>query len=306
MAFNPNQESVGPPEAQSQSSTKKPADKEGELKASFKFSFWFFRNKPFLKKVFMGLVIVVVAAPWTYTLIWLLDWAVITGPKERANLNTILDIKVSQEALANIAATPLYFSEAEIFAGGIGQYDIFSQVKNQNAKWWMEFQYRFVGEGLEGDWRNGFVLPDETKYITNLGVERAFRPRNIRLETRDIKYHRINNHLIPDYAEFKKERMDIVVSDTDFDPRAIQNKKNIALLSFMAKNNTAYDYWLIGFYTYLYRGDQLVALNYIGATEFLSGESRDLEIYFYEGLPAVSRYEIVPELNIFDEDGYIR
>jgi len=31
-----------------------------------------------------------------------------------------------------------------------------------------------------------------------------------------------------------------------------------------------------------------------------------LEIYFYEGLPAISKYEIVPELNIFDEDGYIK
>jgi len=306
MAFNPNQQPISQTETKEPNVSKKSSDKEGELKASFKFSYWFFRNKPFLKKVFMGIVIIIVAAPWTYTLIWLLDWAIITGPKERANLNMILDIKVSQEAITNVSAVPLDFGEAEIFAGGIGQYDIFSQVKNQNAKWWVEFQYRFVGEGLESDWRNGFILPGETKYITNLGVERAFRPRNIRLETRDIKFHRIDNHVIPDYAKFKKERMDIPISDKNFDPRAIQNKKNIALLSFTAKNNTAYDYWLVGFYTYLYRGDQLVALNYIGVPELTSGEARDLEIYFYEGLPAISKYEIVPELNIFDEDGYIK
>ena len=270
-----------------------------------KFGYWFVTHQLLLKKILAGVLIAAAGVLWIYSAAGFIDWAFVSGPRERANLNTILQVKVSPEALQAIAARDIAFTEAEIFSSGVGRYDLLAQVLNSNEKWWAEFEYRFVGEGTEGGWKNGFVLPGDKKYIVDLGVERAFRPRNVRLETRNLKYHRIDTHAIPDYAKWRDEHFNMTIADKNFNPNAIHNNKSIGALSFRAVNNSAYGYWSVGFYAMLYRGDQLVSINYLSVNNLLSGESRDLQIQFYEGLPSISKYEVVPEFNIFDESGYI-
>ncbi|MBU1180277.1 hypothetical protein KJ885_05005, partial [Patescibacteria group bacterium] len=278
----------------------KPAGGDEFSEKQLKLGYWFITHKVLLRKILTGVLMGIAGIFWIYALVGFVDWAFVRGPKERENLKTTLQIITAPEALQAISAQDISFTEPVIFAGGIGQYDILVQAKNTNEKWWAEFKYRFVGEGLNGDWLKGFILPNETKYIANLGVQRAFRPRNVRFETDNFKYHRINPHEIADYAKWEAERLNIAISDKKFDPYAIRNKKNIASLTFKASNNSAYDFWSVGFYAFLYRGEQLVATNYISTTEFLSGEEKDLQMQFYEGLPTITKYEIIPDLNIFD------
>ena len=283
----------------------KPVGRDEFTEKQLKLGYWFITHQVLLKKILTGILMGIAGVFWIYALAGFVDWAFVRGPKERENLKTILQIKVDTSALIAISAQDISFTEPTIFAGGIGQYDMLVQAKNSNENWWAEFKYRFVGEGLDGDWLKGFILPNETKYIANLGVQRAFRPRNVRFETDNFKYHRINPHEIPDYTKWEGERLNIAISGKSFDPYAIRNNKNIASLAFKASNNSAYDFWSVGFYAFLYRGEQLVAVNYLSTTEFLSGEEKDLQMQFYEGLPTITKYEIVPNLNIFDPDIYI-
>lgn len=270
-----------------------------------KLSYWLVTHQLLLKKILAGILIAAAGILWIYSAIGFIDWAFVTGPKERANLNTILQIKVEPGALRAIAARDIIFTEAEIFSSGVGRYDLLARVSNSNENWWAEFDYRFAGEGLDGGWKKGFVLPGDKKYIVDLGVERAFRPRNVRLETKNLKYHRIDPHVIPNYATWRDEHFNMSATNKDFDPNAIQNNKSIGVLSFRATNNSAYGYWSVGFYAMLYRGDQLISINYLSAENFASGESRDLQMQFYEGLPTITKYEVAPEFNVFDESGYI-
>ena len=228
-----------------------------------------------------------------------------SGPAERANLNTILQIKTSSEALQAAAATAISFGEPQIFAGGLGKYDLLVKADNQNSDFWVELQYRFVGEGLDGDYKKGFLLPSESKYIADLGVEQSFRPRNIRFEYKDLKYHKVNPHQISDYEKWKSERLNFTISNKKFEANAIKDKKNISSLAFKTTNDSAYGNWSVGFYGLLYKGGQLVSINYIGAENFKAGEARDLQMQFYEGLPTITKYDIIPEVNIFNENAYI-
>ena len=82
--------------------------------------------------------------------------------------------------------------------------------------------------------------------------------------------------------------------------------KNISALTFTAENDSAYSFWDVGFYALLYKGSQLASINYLDAEKFKSGESRDLQIQFYEGLPTITKTEIIPEVNIFDQDAYMK
>lgn len=270
-----------------------------------KLSYWFVTHQALLKKILTVAIAAAAGVLLIYSAAGFIDWAFITGPKERANFNTILQIKTNPAVLQAIAAKDISFTEAEIFSSGVGRYDLLAQVANSNDKWRAEFEYRFAGEGLDGDFKKGFILPGEKKFIVDLGVERAFRPRNIRLEIQNLKYHRIDPHTIPDYAKWRGEHFDMAITDKVLNANAIQNNKNIATLAFKATNDTAYNYWIVGFYALLYRGEQLVSVNYLSAENFMSGETRDLQMQFYEGLPTITKYEIVPEFNIFDDDAYI-
>lgn len=271
-----------------------------------KFSEWFLLHKILLRKILTGAIMGIAGIFWVYSIIGFVDWLLITGPKERANLNTTLQIKLAPGVLSSIAAQNIVFTEAQIFSGGASRYDLFAQVANPNpSKWRAEFEYRFVGEGLDGVLKKGFILPGETKYVAALGVERPYYPRNVRLEVKNLKYHRVDPHKISDYAKWRSERLNMVIGDKIFNPAAVSNGKSIASLKFTATNDTAYGYRSVGFYSLLYRGEQLVAINYLTAEDFFAGESRELQMQFAEGLPAITKYDVVPEVNIFDVEAYI-
>lgn len=269
-----------------------------------KLSYWFLSHKMLLKKILMGVIIGIGGIFWLYALVGLVDWAIVTGPKERANLKTILQIKTSPAALAEAAAKNIIFTDAEIFSSGVGRYDLVAKALNPNDKWWAEFDYQFMGEGLTDGVKKGFILPGESKYIVNLGVELPFRPRNARLAIQNLKYHRVNPHDIMDYGKWRDEHFNVSIGNKAFNSNLSQGNKNISTLSFTAKNNTAYSFWSVGFYGLLYRGEQLVSINYLAAENFTAGESRDLQMQFYEGLPSITKYDVVPEMNIFDASVY--
>lgn len=290
-----------PPELGGKNST---GGKFGERE--LKLSYWLLTHQILFKKILTGVIIGVAVIFWLYALIGFIDWAFITGPKERANIKTTLEVRTAREALEKIKAQDIVFTEAQVFAGGIGQYDMWTKAQNSNEKWRAEFEYRFVGEGYEGKWKQGFILPNEEKYIADLGVELVARPRNIRFETQNFNYHRIDPHKIPNYEVWRDARLNILTSEKVFNPRVISGNKNIAQLSFKAENDSAYSYWSVGFYALLYRGTQLVAINYLNAEDFASGEERELQMQFYEGLPTISKTEIIPEVDIFDEGNYKR
>ena len=76
---------------------------EGQLKLSE----WFVSHKLLLKKILIGAIIGIGAPFWVYSLYGFIDWAFVSGPAERANLKTILQIKTSSEALQAAAATAI-------------------------------------------------------------------------------------------------------------------------------------------------------------------------------------------------------
>jgi len=284
-------------------------DPSGDEKFSeeqLKLGYWFVTHKILLRRILTGVIIGIAGVFWIYSAIGFIDWAFVSGPKERANLNSTLQVKLAPGALAAIAAQNITFTEAEVASAGIGRYDFLAQAANPNpARWWAEFEYRFAGEGVDGSWKKGFILPGETKYVVDLGVERAFRPRNVRLEVQNLKYHRVDPHTIPDYAKWYGEHFNMAISNKIFNPKSVQNSGNIASLKFTATDNTAYGYKSVGFYGLLYRGEQLVSINYLAAENFTAGETRDLEMQFAEGLPSITKYDVVPEFNVFNESGYI-
>lgn len=279
---------------------------ENLTEQQLRVSGWYLTHKFLLRKILAGIIIGIAGILWLYSLIFFVDWLFISGPKERQNLKTSLLIKTDPQAMAAAKAENLAFGEPRVYSGGVGKYDFLTEVKNSNDKWWAEFEYRFIGEGLEGQWRKTFLLPGDQKYAFDLGVDLDFRPLNVRMEMRELKYHRISPHRISNYEEWRNGRLNIEISDKLLDQSAMRAGKNVATLVFKAKNNSAYSFWSVRFYALLYRGEQLASVNYITLENFISGETREAQMSFYEGLPTITKFEILPEVNIFDEENYIK
>lgn len=265
-----------------------------------KFSEWYLSHKLLFKKILTGILIAISGGLLIFSAVLFIDWAFVTGPKERANLKTSSKVTISPEARESIKAENIIFGGAQTFAGGVGRYDVVAEIRNPNDLWWADLEYRFLGEGLSGQWRKAFVLPGDKKYLTELGLSLPFHPRNVYLETRNMRYHRIDNHEIPNFDQWRKDHGNIILTDKEF-----KQEKSSGAISFKAKNDTAYNFWDTGFYALLYRGDQLASVNYTVISNFLSGETREVRMSFYEGLPTITKFEIITDLNIFDEKIYI-
>ncbi|MFH1173168.1 MAG: hypothetical protein V1692_01400, partial [bacterium] len=185
------------------------------------------------------------------------------------------------------------------------RYDFFAQIKNPNQEWYVaSFDYRFILSSGSTEVRQGFLLPEEGKYLMDLAVETKGASQ-ARLEIRNIEWRRVNKHQIPDYQAFYQEHFNFELADIAF-TSAGQSAAGTGQVDFNIINRTAYNFWNVGFQVLLYNGRQIAGVNYISLEQLLAGENRPVHVYWYEKLPNISQVEIIPEADIFDSKVYMQ
>ncbi len=273
-----------------------------------KFSYWFVKNRDLFKKILTGFLIAVNVLLWGYSIYGALSIWVF----HRADYENML--RILPENFANFSGlrevnTPngLIISKINIISSGEGEYDLVALVQNPNERWVAEsFDYKFQVSGAETEVGRGFILPGEDKYITDLSVSSRIRPRNAELNITNINWRRLTPHEVEDVSEYKNSRLNFKVENIEYRPSSVTDGgAPISTVSFDVYNNTAYNYWEVGFYIILRRGASVGGVNYITATEFMSGERRSLEARWFEPLPAVTEVEISPEVKITDPSVYM-
>jgi len=267
-------------------------------------SYWLVSNKHKFKQILTITLIVIAGIIWLYSLIMWVDYGFLSGKKQRNQFANWASQDISDEAKKSIRATEVAFGDVQIFSSGVGMFDIIAEVENLNADWLIELDYRFVADGFSGNEKSIFVLPNELKYLTDLGIDRPFRPVNPIVEVINIKYVKVDKHKIPDYASWSQGRLNIIIENQKFESTVV-NKKQFSTLTFDVINRTPYSYWTVGFYILLYRADKLIAVNYITAEQMSTDEKRNIQVQFYEGLPTVNKVRVIPDVNIFDPGVYM-
>ncbi len=274
-----------------------PADfTESQLKVAS----WYVSHKILLKKIFIGFLIFLCAIFWGFGLYGLINYYFIEGPSfnlairelSRGTDYSIINQKIQPKGL-DIGTTT-------IFSSGKGRYDFVGKIFNSSADWRAEFTYDFLVDGVARAGKSGFILPGEEKYIFELGVEAPAKPRSATLEIKEIKWQRIDAHEISDYAAWQDERLNFPVADVKFTPAAVGENIPISRASFTARNATAFSFWDVGFAIFLYRGSSVASVNYVTLEEFRSGQTRPVEVSWFETLPSITQVKVVPEVNIFD------
>jgi hypothetical protein len=275
----------------------------------YRFSKWFVTNRELLKKIGYGVFIAFDAALVLFVVWHLLDAYVISYSKENAAVTQMVsvghaDLRAYTQASA---ADPLILGSASTFSLGEGKYDFYATLANPNEEWWADFTYSFTGSAEEEEEEpervTGFILPGEEKPLVALGVELEGAPRGANLVVTDLAWHRVDRHLVGDYAEWYRDRFNLLIEDAAWN---LDTEKTppTGSVGFSVTNDSPFSYYDPVFYTLLKRGSRVVGVNRTRLSDLNSYETRMVDLSWFGAIPDVSQVEVIPEINIFDVGVY--
>lgn len=270
-----------------------------------KFGYWFTTHRELLRRIGYGIFIAVDVALVGFALYGFVDHFLISWNRDVALRRDLGRAIFSNEVVQATAPDALGVKQVSVFRSGEGRYDFLAVVQNPNQGWYATFTYQFVSGETVTPEQEGFILPQEEKYVTQFAAPFIGAPRETGFRLIDIDWRRVNRHVIRDYAAWKNERLRPTISNVVHTQNAAGLAVGISRTSFDIKNPTAFGYWQIGLSVALLRGTTPVAVNYIALDRFESGETRHVDVHWFEPLPGASTVDIRPEVNIFDSNVYL-
>jgi hypothetical protein len=269
-------------------------------------SFWV-RNRPALIRAGYGVLIAVNVAFWGYVIWGILDAYAISYPRESRITQEIAQDQLALEALQKDQPQNVRAGNVMVFQTTEKRYDMAVDMENSNAQWWAEFNYRFNFSGEQTPLRSGFILPGSKTTLTELG----FKPKGTggataQLAVENVRWHRVDPSQVgTTYKDFELKRMNVAFEDVEFQSGLVIGTQKIGRTSFDLVNRGSYGYWSMDVAVKLYRGGSVIAVNRITLTRIVPGETRHVELDWFENLPSVTRTEIIPIVNLLDEGVYL-
>jgi hypothetical protein len=176
-------------------------------------------------------------------------------------------------------------------------YDIVAEITNNNSNWWASFDYQFQLGGELTAKKNGFILPAERKKLFGLATEKGSQVSNIIFT--NIKWQKENNFEFLKNERFKFDIKNIqYISSKELD---VGDEIQISRVKFELVNNTAFSYNNVNVMLFLMSGSNTIAVNQVGSGLIKSGQTKSLELTFFQSLPRITSVDIVSELNFLDE-----
>jgi hypothetical protein len=268
-----------------------------------KASYWYVSNKLKLKKLLVFALIFLNVALWGFAIYRGLVIFLVDEPNFKNDLavlrTDLIDYSYWREAQKPQSLQILGFDSTD---GREGKYDFTVKIKNPNS----DYAARLVKLQLFSrdqiiDEKQVYILPNEEKYFTFFGKDTSEGSPEIRIL--NVIWKRVHK-----FEEFSVPRLKFEITDIEFKSSAdssLKGKLPVSTLNFKIKNNTGYSYWNVGVQMVLLSVQRVVGVNYLTLESFRSGETKEIEMRWYENLPSVSKFEIIPEVDILDPSSYM-
>lgn len=268
-----------------------------------RWSSWWVGHRERLRQWGLRLFIVVDALLMIYAAWGFADWLLLSGVKEELAVRQITALAYAQASPAADAqeiqiGTPLVFSVPG------DRYDLAVEVTNPNPNHWVGLEYSFTNGASDTTVQRGFILPGETKRLVAVGAKLTGGVTDVRIRVLARSFYRVDRHAIPDYQSWSRSRLNLVAVDQQYAPPDPNATVPTSVTSFTLVNQTAYSYYDIGLVVSAFRGDSLQGVNTVKVSSLKAGERRPVQLYWYQNLPGVTRFEVAPDLNIFDPRVY--
>lgn len=282
--------------------------REGQLtEQKLNWGYWWVTHKVQVRQAFSIFLLVIDLALVGYAGFGFADWFFGSGEIERRQLATMSTQAIDYAYFRQkFAPEDFVVDSAVVLGAGEKTYDFIARSSNPNPHWWVEFDFRFESGSGATQTQRGYLLPGETKFLNALGVKSDVKPGSAKIVIENVVWKRVNFHMTrPDYATWAAQRQNFVISDVAFVPPDPQDPIAINRAKFTVLNDTGFGYFKVGFFVTLLSGSRIVGVNKVVISDLRPGDRRAVDASWFFDLPGVSKVEVRPELNIFDERVYI-
>lgn len=271
---------------------------------NFNFGLWFLENR---KKFFIGVIIfLVVLSAILYSVFFynLYDYIRYT-PEERQALQELSEVNVNLNP--GRLAIDLEVGKSQFFFHN-DKYDFVSQVKNPNNNFFSYIDYCFSDGDKNLFCSNTILFPGENKYIVDLAIDLENRPSDLKFNITKKNWERVSVRTYPDWEKYYSERLNFSIFDIKFEmiKPADLSLKSTNNLSFNIQNNSPYNFWEVPLDIIMFYRGNIVGVNKYNISEFMSLESKNINLSWSNSLSQVDDTKIIPNLNILQEENYIR
>ncbi len=283
---------------------------EGITTKQLEIGLWYVEHKRHFRMALIGFLILISAVSWVYSIYGFAYYIARGMSEDDILIKQMMQVNsAGHDYITQIGARSLALGPVEIIRSSDKKYDLYTMLKNDNPKWWVEFDYYFKAAGQQTKKSKGYVLPEEVRYLVALAEDFSYYPEGAELIMENISWRRINQHKITDWESYRDSRLNIKSTDLKFIPAyasELSEKLGLNQLSFKAVNHTAYNYWSVGFMILVYSGNQITGVNHYILYDFMSEQERLVEISWPGNLGRADTVEIIPEINIMADDIYIK
>lgn len=269
-----------------------------------KISYWFVSHKLFFKKLLIIGLIILNVGLFGWTIFQTLIILVVQEKDFQQMLGGLTyDLIDYQYFNQKIKAKDLELLSLDILPVTEGRYDIVARVKNPNSDWVVKkVIYQFISGDKVIAEKTSFIFPGEEKFLAVFNTEPTSLG-GVTLRFKEISWQRELN-----FADFSPQYLNFDISEINImtpSQLSIRGKLPVTKVTFKVKNQSAYNFWQVGFYVALYSGSKLIGLNYTLLDQFKSGEEKRAEVNWIQSLSTPNRAEILPEVDILNPDVYM-
>lgn len=283
-------------------------DESGVSTRRLEFGLWFIRHR---KHFFIGAIIflsLISVSTIGYS-IYNFSHYLIVGRDQDEQLYK--DISSSANQLVSRPAVDNYLSISEVtlLLNQNNQADFVGKVVSAHNRSVINFSYYFDVNGEQIGAGNTFVLPGDTKYVMALNQKLTSTPSGAELIITDISYNPMPREVIPLWQEYRADRLRLQVQDAAFIPgqdSGLSEKISLGELSFTIINQGGFSYKQLPLAIVLRLGDRIVSASRYYIDNFRSGEKKSVRISWPGSWSGISKIEIIPDINILDENVYLQ
>ncbi len=283
-------------------------DESGVSTRRLEFGLWYIRHR---KHFVIGVIIFLSLTSFStlsYS-IYNFSYYVIVGRDQDTQLYKDLTSSGNQLVRREPVGSYLSTSEVTLLLNQNNQADIVGKVSNANPRAVLNFSYYFNVSGEQIGAGKSFVLPGDTKYVMALNQKLSSVQSGAELVVTDISYTPMPREIIPQWQEFRADRLRLSVEDAAFIPgqdSGLSEKISLGELHFTITNQGGYSYKQLPLAIVLRMGDRIVSVSQYFLENFRSGEKKSIRISWPGSWSGINQIEIIPDINILDENVYLQ
>ncbi|MCX6741092.1 MAG: hypothetical protein NTY61_01700 [Candidatus Parcubacteria bacterium] len=276
----------------------------GFTKEELSWSEWYIKHQAKLRQILVWALVIFNVLIWGYVAYgavkyFLLDWQRSEQQLAQQTVN-LIDYRFFDD---KNRPQDLNLSSVQPFDLGNGRFDYLVQAENPNAQWEAKLDYYFDYSGRADasdtattqNVKHTFVLPGDQKYLFDFSIAGGAGSK-ASLVVKNVAWQRVIN-----FESIRQEKLNFSFTKPEYTtPVKVSSGSPLAVTNFTVSNKSAYNFWRVGFYILLYRGNQLMAADYVVQDDFNSGSSRIIQINWYQRLTTPSKIEVIPDVDILN------